>query len=236
MKLKQAGRMTLVEQVVAQIYSLIQSGDWPVGTRIPPEPELVNQLGVSRNTVREAVRALVHTGMLETRQGDGTYVCSSSELGAALQRRFQRSALTETLEVRSALEQDAARLAALRRTPEDVEAMKTWLTASEVADNAQTYIEADVQLHMSIVKAAHNSILLELYEHMTESIQQSIGETVDKVVFSPASKRLALHKKIHRELIDAIVAGRPEEAILAVRAHIEAAQQAFEDQERGDAK
>ncbi|MEJ8547510.1 FadR/GntR family transcriptional regulator [Brevibacillus borstelensis] len=236
MKLKQTGRMSLVEQVVAQIDSLIQSGDWPVGTRIPPEPELVNQLGVSRNTVREAVRALVHTGMLETRQGDGTYVCSSSELGAALQRRFQRCALEETLEARYALEQEAARLAAARRTQEDVEAMRGWLAASEAADHAQTYIEADVQLHLSIVKAAHNSILLELYEHMTEAIHQSIGETVGKVVFSSTSKRLAQHKKIHRELVDAIVAGRPEEAIQAVRAHIEASQQAFEEQDRGDEK
>ncbi|QQE73146.1 FadR family transcriptional regulator [Brevibacillus composti] len=233
MTLKQPARMSLAEQVAHQMDSMIRTGKWPVGTRIPPEPELVNQLGVSRNTVREAVRALVHTGMLETRQGDGTYVSSSSDLGAALQRRCKRSNIVETLEVRSALEQEAARLAALRRTEEDVEEMLRWLRASDAAETIEQYIDADMKLHQSIIRAADNSILTELYEHMTEAIHRSIGETVERMIFSPASERFVAHKKIHKEMVEAIIDREPEAATQAVRAHIEASQQAMLRQEQG---
>ncbi|MBW7458333.1 GntR family transcriptional regulator, partial [Paenibacillus sepulcri] len=78
--LQQPTRLTLVEQVARQIEAMIESGDWAVGTRIPAEPELMTQLQVSRNTLREAIRALIHAGLLKTRQGDGTYVSSSSAL------------------------------------------------------------------------------------------------------------------------------------------------------------
>jgi DNA-binding FadR family transcriptional regulator len=74
----------LSEQVVAQLEAQIAAGEWPVGSKIPAEPELVAALGVGRNTVREAVRALEHAGLLEPRRGDGTYVRATSDLGAAL--------------------------------------------------------------------------------------------------------------------------------------------------------
>jgi DNA-binding FadR family transcriptional regulator len=84
-------------QVARQIESLITSGAWPVGSRIPAEKDLVNQLLVSRNTVREALRSLVHTGMIEARVGDGTYVRAPSELAAPLARRVQRARLNEAV-------------------------------------------------------------------------------------------------------------------------------------------
>lgn len=67
--LEKPKKLTLVEQVADQLQTLIESGQWPVGTRIPPEPELSEALGVSRNTIREAVRAMVHAGLLQTKQG-----------------------------------------------------------------------------------------------------------------------------------------------------------------------
>lgn len=64
----------------------IENSEWQVGMRIPPEPELMEQLQVSRNTLREAIRALTYAGLLKTRQGDGTYVCSSSVLGSVIKK------------------------------------------------------------------------------------------------------------------------------------------------------
>src|SRR5699024_1523815 len=83
---------------------------WAVGERLPSEMELMKEFDVSRNTLREAIRALVHAGLLETKQGSGTIVQSSSALGAALQRRIEKSTVIETLEVRLALEREAAQL------------------------------------------------------------------------------------------------------------------------------
>ena len=106
----------LSTQVARQIENLITSGVWPVGSRIPAEKDLVSQLLVSRNTVREALRSLVHTGMIEARVGDGTYVRSLTELAAPLVRRVKRGSLKDAIEVRAALEKEAAHLAAVRRT------------------------------------------------------------------------------------------------------------------------
>jgi len=67
MNIKKASRLTLVGQVTAQIEYMIESGQWRVGEKIPPEPELMVKFDVSRNTLREAVQSLVHIGLLEAR-------------------------------------------------------------------------------------------------------------------------------------------------------------------------
>ena len=84
---------TLSDRVIARLRQQITSGAWPVGSRIPTEPELVAQLGVARNTVREAVRALAHNGLLDIRQGSGTWVVATSELAGVMQRRFAEQRL-----------------------------------------------------------------------------------------------------------------------------------------------
>ena len=88
MPLSHPRRSALSDQVIAALRNQITSGEWPVGSRIPTEPELVEQLGVARNTVREAVRALAHNGLLDIRQGSGTYVVATSELAGVMHRRF----------------------------------------------------------------------------------------------------------------------------------------------------
>ena len=79
MPLASTRRTGLVDQVISQLRAQIDSGEWGVGDRIPTESELSDQLEVGRNTVREAVRALAHAGLLEIRQGAGTFVRASSE-------------------------------------------------------------------------------------------------------------------------------------------------------------
>src|SRR6187431_3731034 len=94
---------TLSGQVIARLRQQITSGAWPVGSRIPTEPELVEQLGVARNTVREAVRALAHNGLLDIRQGSGTYVVATSELAGVMQRRFAAADPHHVTELRGTL-------------------------------------------------------------------------------------------------------------------------------------
>ena len=96
-------RLSLVDSAVAELRSAVARGEWPVGERIPTEPRLSEQFGVGRNSVREAVRGLVHAGLLETRQGDGTYVRARLDPTEAL-RRVERSTLRDQLEMRVALE------------------------------------------------------------------------------------------------------------------------------------
>src|SRR3954453_10822369 len=119
MPLRSTDRSSLVPQVIEQLRAQISSGEWAVGTRLPPEPDLAAMLGVGRNTLREAVLALVHAGLLERRQGSGTFVIGARELAGAVARRVAGATLAEVIEVRRALEVEAARSAARRRTAED---------------------------------------------------------------------------------------------------------------------
>ncbi|MDS1268897.1 FadR/GntR family transcriptional regulator [Lipingzhangella sp. LS1_29] len=203
MPLASTRRTGLVDQVIAQLRAQVDSGEWAIGDRIPTESELADQLEVGRNTVREAVRALAHAGLLEIRQGAGTFVRASSELGGALRRRVERSRLRESLEVRRALELESARLAADRRTEADLAEMDHALQLAEraLAEGDMTaFVEADVGLHHTIVQASHNSLLIELYG----DIAQVVHETVSQAVQEHSGEHPIVD---HRSLVEAIRAG-----------------------------
>ncbi|REB11621.1 FadR family transcriptional regulator [Sporosarcina sp. BI001-red] len=199
--LKKTERLSLVEQVVIQIEHLIESGHWQIGDHLPAEMQLMKEFDVSRNTLREAIRALVHAGLLETKQGSGTIVKSSSAFGVALHRQVEKSSIMETLEVRLALEREAAQLAAIRRDDVDLEAMTECIqlckSASEKGD-VQEFIQADILFHKAMVKASHNMMLERLYEHITEPLQSSIEEVM------VADDYFNYSKEIHYELLEAI--------------------------------
>ncbi|MET7766135.1 FadR/GntR family transcriptional regulator [Streptomyces sp. NPDC005336] len=166
MPLTSPRRSALADQVIAQLRAQITSGEWPVGSRIPTEPELVEQLGVARNTVREAVRALAHNGLLDIRQGSGTYVLATSELAGVMHRRFAGADPRHVAELRSALETKAAQLAAERRTEQDLKQLDAQLDRRERAwesGDREAFVEADATLHMAVVAASHNEVLAELY-------------------------------------------------------------------------
>ena len=166
MPLSSPHRSALADQVISALRAQIASGEWPVGARIPTEPELVEQLGVARNTVREAVRALAHNGLLDIRQGSGTYVVATSELAGVMHRRFADADPQHVAELRSTLEASGARLAALRRDPQDVAQLGRLLERREAAwasGDVERFVEADATLHLAVVAASHNDVLAALY-------------------------------------------------------------------------
>ena len=200
MPLATTRRTGLVDQVIEQLRTLVTSGEWPVDSRIPTEPELVEALGVGRNTVREAVRALAHNGIFEVRQGDGTYVRATSEVSAAL-RRLCGSELRDVLQVRRCLEVEGARLAAVARTEEDLVELRAHLAHTDTTDHAQ-FTHSDTEFHLAVVRASHNPVLVEIYRGLLEAITASVAT---------ASARPD-GKVSHRGLVDAIAAGDIERA------------------------
>ena len=180
--LEKTNRLTLVEQIAAQLEGLIERGDWKPGLKIPAEPELMDSLGVSRNTLREAIRALTHLGMLRTRQGDGTYVVSSSALAATLQSRVRKTELLQTLEVRRALEREAAILAARRRSEEDLRELRNCYEQYIQAVNCQdrkASLEWDIRFHLTVFAASHNDLLIDLYANIEEALRSSIENVTE---------------------------------------------------------
>ncbi|WP_213451448.1 FadR/GntR family transcriptional regulator [Rhizomonospora bruguierae] len=203
MPLVSPARHPLVPQIIEQLRSQITNGEWPVGTRIPTEPQLVAALGVGRNTVREAVRALEHAGLLECRQGSGTYVIATDELAGAVARRLQGAEQAEAIEVRRAFEVEAARLAARRRTPDDLADLRRALGTREEgwrSGDAARFVEADARLHVAIVAAAHNGMLAALYASFGDALRASLAGQVGDAL-------LPADYVDHTRLIEAIGAG-----------------------------
>ena len=179
MPLTTTRRTGLVDQVIEQMRQAISSGDWAVDQRIPAEPELVTALGVGRNTVREAVRALSHAGLLEVRQGDGTFVRATSEISGAL-RRMCGSELREVLQVRKALEVEGAKLAATHRTATELAGLTATLAERNRAVAQRRWdaaVDADTRFHLGVMRCSHNALLTELYQGLTEVVRASVAAT-----------------------------------------------------------
>lgn len=213
-------RQTLVAQVSDQLLSEINSGRWSVGERIPTEPALCEMTGASRHTVREAVQALVHAGLLERRQGSGTYVIANDEHDGALADYFAAARESDLLELREALEATATALAARRRTDTDITelrailAKRNLLWSRDARDSAERdeMISTDVALHRAIVAASHNEIYLRFYDLLLPTLCQSME-------LRPVGAQTSLEPE-HTELVNAVIAGDPERAEAAARVFI----------------
>jgi DNA-binding FadR family transcriptional regulator len=206
---------TLADRVIARLRAEITSGSWPVGSRIPTEPELVEQLGVARNTVREAVRALAHNGLLDIRQGSGTYVVATSELAVVMQRRFSDAEPLHVAELRGALETTAASLAAQRRTDADLRQLDALLERRDRAwdsGDAENFVEADATLHLAVVAASHNEVLTALYADLGHVLRDYLRADVG------TDLRPEDHLD-HARLVAAIRAAEPERAAAEAREH-----------------
>jgi len=210
-------QVPLVAQVSEQFRRLVESGAWPIGARIPGENQLAEQLGVSRGTVREALRALSLVGLLEPRVGDGTYVRARNELSGLLARDEPSTALDHVLDTRAALEASAARLAALRGDTEGLAAVEAAArerdAAHELRDRA-AYVVADARFHRAVVQASGNPLLLRLYDAVEEILVRSI----DDIARLP--EPLAVHAA-HDQLLRALLARDEKEAGAAAYALIE---------------
>ncbi len=209
-------RSNLIDQAVGRLRQQITSGTWPIGTRIPAEPELAELVGVGRNTVREAVQSLVHAGMLERRQGSGTYVISDSELGNAMGREIAGAHQRDVLEVRRALEVEVARVAALRRTPAQVTELRelrdTRARAYESGE-LDAMVTADLALHRLIAESSHNPVLIALYENLQDAISANIRFNFEHPAHDDDS---------HHTLVEAIAEGDANAAMREIDGYLTA--------------
>ncbi|MFG2217322.1 MULTISPECIES: FadR/GntR family transcriptional regulator [unclassified Streptomyces] len=217
MALPSVRRSVLVDDVIQRLRDEITSGRWPVGARIPTETALIEELGIARGTLREATRALIHAGLLQARQGDGTYVRATSELSGAIQRLG--SELDEVLEVRQGLDAQAARLAAARITPEGLDGLDALLTRRATAwrqRDREAWIEADHGFHQAVAAGGGNSLLNDLYAALGPALRRSMAAHWEDHGFDGADPRG------HEDLLDALRAGDADRAALSATSNIDA--------------
>lgn len=191
----------LVDQVIQQLQEKISLGELSPGDKIPTEPELMSMLGVGRSTIREAVRVLVKAGLLEVRQGDGTYVLNKSASLEPLESRLRRAAILEVYEVRRALELEIAKLAAQRRTEDDLARMRESLTRRREAtrvDDYRGYVDNDLIFHIAVAAASKNSVLADLYQGFSNVLRDALEKLV-------SDRDLYINQiAMHEQLLDAI--------------------------------
>lgn len=209
--MRSLSKTNLADNAVEAIRGEILARRWSVGEKLPNEATLSAMLSVSRGTIREAVRVLASQGYLETRQGSGTYVLSNTDTSRPL-TMARRAGLRDQFETRCALDVEAARLAALRQTPQVIAGLRALLEVRgnyEGGDKA-AFVERDFAFHKAVIAASQNSALIEMYDFFSASIAETIEATLGKDLPEP-------DMQAHAAIVDAIETGDPEKADAAVR-------------------
>ncbi|MED5811098.1 FCD domain-containing protein [Mycolicibacterium sp. 050232] len=176
------------------------------------EAKLVEALGVSRPSVRAAVRSLVQAGLLESRQGDGTYVVADDETTVALLRVIGAADQIEAQLVRHSLEVLAAREAAVHRSAADIEALRVAVAGrrdAKVKADLKAFIEHDVAFHVTVARASHNALLCEFIASF-EAVMRD-AEHAARCMRVPDHP----HREFHHDLYEAIQRGDQEAATRA---------------------
>ena len=209
----------MTERAITRIRQLIIDGKLTAGSRLPPEHELAALVGSSRNTTREAVRALVTARVLDVRRGDGTFVTSLrpelllDSIGLAVDLMQDESYL-ELLEVRRVLEPAVCELAAQRIEPEGVAALRAELEQMRLAGDGEQFVRHDAAFHDIISEAAGNATMAALLSGISSrTLRARVRRLIDSDVV-----RQTLDE--HTAILDAIAAGDPTLARAAATLHV----------------
>jgi DNA-binding FadR family transcriptional regulator len=199
-------RTSLVDEVIAAMRRMLSEDAWSPGTKLPSEQQLGRELGVGRSTVREALRVLEHLGLVESRSGLGTYVTERGLPKGQLHYPQTPEALQELYEFRRAIEVPAARLAAERRTQQDITCIREAWAKCESAvqqDSADEFARLDYRFHLSIIKVTQNRFYFEAYKTLEIPFAGYVN-----LILALGPLRSMLH--FHDGLIEAIARGDPE--------------------------
>ena len=178
---------------------------------------MAREYGVGRSTLREAVKALAHMGLVEVRPGDGTYVRALPHNVEPLPRWLERSHVIDVYEVRQALELDISRLACERRDAEDLDRMRAALERCARhlgSGDEDEFLKADLDFHLAVATATKNEVFLEVYA----AFCMALRELLVQVIRAPGSKQDA--NALHARLIEAIEARNAEQAQEVTQGHL----------------
>ena len=212
-------RTTLTADICRQMVNQLMRGVWSEGKKIPAERELCQQLGVGRASLREALKALEIMGMIETHLGDGTYVCKRSDFFSRpllwASASGSETDVRELIEARVLIEVELAGLAAERASAEHLKQLAELLDQMDKSrKKPQEFVQADVNFHLTIARAASNGILMNALHLIRNLLQQWILSAV--AIKGVPEKACAQHKR----LLLAIKSGDSAAARKEMRKHL----------------
>ena len=214
---------SLAEAVAEQLMTMIAKGQLRPGDRLPTEPELMVQFNVGRSTLREAIKSLVVAGLLETRRSSGTFV-SESYVDHLSQRLnwdlvFSAQELRHIIEIRCALEEQAAALAAERATSAQKQKLTELVDAiRDMSLGPEKAVEHDIAFHFAIAEASHNPLLINLISSLRQVLHGYIKAGYIRRGYADQDQADEI-ANMHRPIVEAIQAGKSEEAKRAMHAH-----------------
>lgn len=218
----------LPDEIAANINDLIQRGELQPGDRLPSERELCDQFGVSRTVVREALSQLKSDGIIATKRGSGAYVMERDQRQSFRMQDVaidERDSLALVMELIVAVEVAATRLAAIRRTPDDIKMIRRALIGMEYEiANDRLGDEQDFAFHQAIVEATHNPHFQALSSHLENGARRVIRQARTNT----KSRHGGLIESVqseHQAIFEAIKAGDPEAAAVAAETHLKNAAQ-----------
>ena len=210
-------KKSLPRQIADDIELNIKKGVYNIGDKLPTEPELVAHYGVSRNTLREAIQSLTNSGILETRQGDGTYVVARERLQVDFFHAMGSTNSENVLEVRNMLENSIVELAIVNATCKDIEDIEHYLALRKaVCESARENTKADLDFHTAIARATHNELIVAIYKYVSAYFneyiydkiyrksqdEQYIDEIPDLLFSAIRDKNVGLAKDCVRKIIE----------------------------------
>lgn len=219
-------RTRAYEDIVRQLAEMVRTGEVKPGDRLPSERELAVAFGVGRPTLRQALTVLAEAGVVEVLPGSGIYLRNSlqqpvGEAGQAMSLLLmtEQQNVRDVLELRVAIEGEAAYLAALRRTPEQAEKLKAACAGLlQAYEERGVAAEEDYQFHFAVAEATGNPVLLKVMASLADLSRRQMVSTTLSLYHEP--DRIAALRREHEEIAAAILEQRSEDARVAMVRHI----------------
>jgi len=238
MEVGQVRQRRLSDDIVLQLEALILEGSQLGGERLPAERVLAERFGVSRPSLREAIQKLVARGLLVSRQGGGNYV--AEQVGSTFSDPLLHlleghpGAQRDLLEFRHTLEGSCAYYAALRATPPDhqrlreaYDALQACYESGSPASQAEEGA-ADASFHLAIAEASHNAVLLHTIRGLFDLLKHNVVTNIGGLYLQRSETRERLREQ-HRQLFEAIIEGRAEDARECSQRHIDYVQEVLHE-------
>jgi DNA-binding FadR family transcriptional regulator len=204
--LKPIGGQSVVDATIKQIVQAISDGKYKMGDKLPNEYELISELGISRNSLREAMRVLSTVGVVEIKRGDGTYVCDQinpSVFDSMIYGLvFEASSSKELVELRQGLDEIMLKLAIQKADEADIEDLNHYIEAMDMHfnnGNVDAASIADYNFHLRIVESGRNKLLTRIVKGVYQFFKESIHENIT------TEEQFAHASEYHRQLLDVIV-------------------------------
>ncbi|EMX8505539.1 transcriptional regulator LldR [Salmonella enterica] len=215
----------LSDEIASRVRALIEEQNLEAGMKLPAERQLALQLGVSRNSLREALAKLVSEGVLVSRRGGGTFVRWQHETWSEQNIVQPLKTLLaddpdysfDILEARHAIEASTAWHAAMRATSADKEKIRLCFDAT-LSEDPDLASQADVRFHLAIAEASHNVVLLQTMRGFFDVLQSSVKQSRQRMyLVPPVFSKLT---EQHQTVMDVILDGNAEGARKAMMAHL----------------